>query len=258
MENQSTFIYKLLEVSSLLETTNNLEESLRDLASSVAYILEAQRCSIMLISELEQQEDNQYYIQVFTHYGNLPPSAYQEVTLLNKGIAGYVAATGQPLLIKDITQSPFLSAARYPQENNPSLICAPIVIKKQVLGVINVSCPTQKPCFDEKDLQLLKVFTQSTAKTLHIAQLQAMLKSRFVTMAVVNQLEDTPVSESISIHPNPTLLAKLVAKSFFRELTNSGFGPNQIIEISTEVLNLLQNTLNRHKQRLTKGEDVRE
>ena len=75
-------------------------------------------------------------------------------------------------------------------------------------------------------------------------------------MAVTNQLEDTPVNKSITIHPNPTLLAKLVAKSFFRELTKSGFGPNQIIEIATEVLNLLHNTLNKHKQRLAKGEII--
>lgn len=254
MENRAKFIYKLLEVSSLLETTTYLEECLREIASTVAHTLFSQRCSIMLICEQEDHKDNEYYLQVFTHYGNLPPSAYQEVTRLNKGIAGYVVATGQPLLIKDITQSPFLSVASYPQQENSSFICAPIIINKRVIGVINVSFPILKICFDEKDLQLLTLFTQSTAKTIHLAQLQAILKSRFVAMAVANELEDKPVSESITFHPNPTVLAKLVAKSFFRELTKSGFGPNQIIEIATEVLNLLQNTLNRHKQRLAKGE----
>ncbi|WP_013323803.1 GAF domain-containing protein [Gloeothece verrucosa] len=256
MENRSNFIYKLLEVSSLLDTTTNLEECLQEIASSVAQWIGAKRCSVMLISELEEQGDEQCYLRVFTHYGNLPPSAYQELTQVNKGIAGYVAATGQPLLIKDITQSPFLSAARYPQPENSSLLCAPIILSQRVIGVMNVSFPVDKSCFNEKDLKVLQLFTQEAGKTIHLSQLQAILKSRFVAMAVLNELEDKPVSQSITIHPNPTRLAKLVAKSFFVELTKSGFGPKQIIEIATEVLNLLQNTLNRHKQRISKGDTM--
>jgi GAF domain-containing protein len=254
MDNQRELIYKLLDVSNLLETGTNLEESLREIASTAALILKARRCSIMLLSEAYSHGQEQYYLQVFTHYGNLPPSAYQEITRINNGIAGYVAATAQPLLIKDITQSSFLSAARYPHQENHSFISAPVIITKQVVGVINVSNPSHKSYFDEDDLQLLKLCTQYTGKSLHIAQLQAILKSRFVAMAVARELEEQKAEESIAIHPNPTLLAKLVAKSFFRELTRVGFGPNQVIAIATEVLNLLQTTLDKHKQRLARDD----
>ncbi|MFN6233115.1 MAG: GAF domain-containing protein, partial [Microcystis sp.] len=40
------------------------------------------------------------------------------------------------------------------------------------------------------------------------------------------------------------------AKAFFKELTQAGFGTHQVIEIANEVLNLLQKTLNKHKNRL--------
>lgn len=254
MNDQTRFIYRLLGLSHLLATKANLEDSLRDIALTAAQTLKARRCSIMLLSELETQSNDEYYLQVFTHYGNVPPSAYQEITRLNNGIAGYVAATGQPLLIKDITQSPFLSSARYPEDENHSLISAPIIIDKEVIGVINVSSPQNKEFFEEYDLHLLKLFTEYTSKSIHLAQLQVILKSRFVEMAVARELEDKQEEESITLSPDPDRLAKLVAKSFFRELTKAGFGPTQIIEIATEVLNLLQKTLDKHKQRLARDD----
>jgi GAF domain-containing protein len=203
--------------------------------------------------QVEPQKE-EYYIQVFTHYGNLPQSAYQEVTRFNNGIAGHVAATGQALLVRDITQSPFMSAARYPHLENQSLMSAPIIITKQVVGVINMSGPTHKSYFEGQDLELLKLFSDYVAKFLHLVQLKAILKSRFVEMAVVRELEEQQAQESIVINPDPSRLAKLVAKSFFRELTKAGFGTNQVIAIATEVLNLLQNTLDRHKQRMDREE----
>ncbi|MFM7877051.1 MAG: GAF domain-containing protein, partial [Microcystis aeruginosa] len=38
------------------------------------------------------------------------------------------------------------------------------------------------------------------------------------------------------------------------ELTQAGFGTHEVIEIANEVLNLLQKTLNKHKNRL-EGKD---
>jgi hypothetical protein len=68
-------------------------------------------------------------------------------------------------------------------------------------------------------------------------------------------LEETPIENSVALNPNPNKFAKIVAKSFFKELTQAGFGANQIIEIASEVLNLLQTTLDKHRQRLTRDED---
>lgn len=256
MDNHKQLIHKLLDVSNLLEADANLEESLDEIATISASMLKAERCSILLVSEASHQGQDEYYLQVLTHYGDLPQSAYQEIIRINNGIAGYVAATGQPLLIKNITKSPFLSAARYPYLHSPSFISAPIIITKQVIGVINVSSPLDKDYFQEEDLHLLKLFARYAGKSLHIAQLQAILKSRFVAMAVARELEEQQAEDSISIHPDPNRLAKLVAKSFFRELTKAGFGPNQIIAIATEVLNLLQKTLDKHKQRLARDEST--
>ncbi|MGH2412873.1 MAG: GAF domain-containing protein, partial [Microcystaceae cyanobacterium] len=192
------------------------------------------------------------YLRVFTHYGNLPKAAYQEITRLNQGIAGYVAATGQPLLIKDISQSQFYKVARYLEDANKSLMSAPIMLGKQVMGVINVSSSIDKSSFDEQNLELLQLLALFIGKSIQIVQLQSISRSKFVEMAVACELGERYTEEPITATtlPNPNRLAKIVAKAFFQELTKAGFGPSQIIEIANEVLNLLQKNIDKYRKRL--------
>lgn len=245
-------ILKLVDITSVLEEQPNLEQGLREVAALTAQMLKTRRCSIMLLSETDAPKSQGACLKVFVHYGNLPPSAYAEVTPLNQGIAGYVAAAGTPLLVEDITKSEFAPAARYPDLENKSLMSAPIFLGEQAIGTINVSSPIEKACFDGEDLDTLNLFALFVGKSIYIAQLQTILRSKFVQMAVISDFAERQVPASVSLNPNPTKLAKIVAKSFFRELTQAGFGANQIIEIATEVLNLLQNSLSKYKERLTR------
>lgn len=241
---QSKFIFELIRASDLLEQQPNLEAGLREVARMTAQILDTQRCSIMLLADEGKENQSQSYLRVFTHYGHLSQSAYTEVVQLNQGIAGYVAATGQPLLIADITQSRFVSAARYSDEKNKSLISVPIMLSNKVIGVINVSSPTDGRCFEGADLEQLKLFSLYVGKSIQAVQLQNILKSRFVEMAIAQDYSQTSDPGAI-VNPQPGKLTKIVAKSLFKELTNAGFGANQIINISTEVLNLLQENLDK-------------
>ena len=79
---------------------------------------------------------------------------------------------------------------------------------------------------------------------------QNILKSRFVQMAVYRETQQGARPQSgAMVSPDPGRLAKIVAKTIFRELTAGGFGPNQIISVTSEVIDLLQQNLQRHKRR---------
>jgi L-methionine (R)-S-oxide reductase len=249
MENSNNFIYQLLDISSLLEVQTDLEKGLREVATLTAQVLKTRRCSIMLLTEAENSAKSGSYLKLFTHYGNLPSSAYQEMTPLNEGIAGHVAATGEALLIKNIARSQFAEVARYLEEANKSLMSVPIAFADRIIGVINVSNALEKDYFDESDLENLKIFALFVGKSVHIAQLQNILRSKFLEMAVMREISEDLLSENLAIAPNPSKLAKIAAKSFYQELTKAGFNTNQVIEAATEVLDLLQRNINRHKER---------
>jgi signal transduction protein with GAF and PtsI domain len=251
----NNFNPKLTDVALFLNVEGNLEDVFQKIASLTAHQLRARRCSIMLRSEQGLKGEISDYLQVFAHYGDLSPLAYQEIIKLDQGIAGSVAATGKPLLIKDITRSPFSNLARYPKTSkNNSCMAVPIMLNEQVIGVINLSFPLEKNSFELLDLEILQLFAQQASQSLQIVHLQGILKSRFVSMAVTREIAEIQSEHSIAVHPYPPKLAKIVAKAFFKELTQAGFGTHQVIDIANEVLSLLQKTLNKHKIRL-EGKD---
>ncbi|MFM7440897.1 MAG: GAF domain-containing protein, partial [Snowella sp.] len=110
LDRSTQAILKIVDINNILEEQHNLEAILRELAALTAQMLKARCCSILLLTETDPPKDQEAYLKVFTHYSNLPPSAYTEVTPFNQRIADRVAATGTPLLIEDITKSEFTLA----------------------------------------------------------------------------------------------------------------------------------------------------
>ena len=211
----------------------------------------------MLVSDGSTDEPSDRSLQVFAHYGELNRSAYRTSAPLNRGVAGTVATTGKSLLIPDIGRSAFRDMARYADSENPSFLSVPVFEGELVVGVINVSRPEGKSCFEERDREILELLSRQVARAIQFYQLQGMVRSRFVAMALTRELEEERGEGDLferAVRTPPPKLAKIVAKSFFKELTSAGFGPHQVIEIATEVLNLLQKTLDKHKNRL-EGKD---
>ncbi len=83
---------------------------------------------------------------------------------LGEGPVGWVAQKGRPLLISDFSKQKRYDAARfYPHLSARSVLCLPILAKKQVLGVIQMVNRLEEECFTENDCVLLqKLLDQST------------------------------------------------------------------------------------------------
>ncbi|MBE9222028.1 GAF domain-containing protein [Cyanobacterium stanieri LEGE 03274] len=244
------FLFQLLGVTNFLEKNSNVETGLKDLAYMSAQILESQKCSIMLLQtriiDSHGNKKQEPYLRVFTHYGDLPKEAYEEITQLNDGIAGYVASTGECLLVEDINKSPFVQVARQKEHDYKSLISAPIFIGNQVIGVINVSEQNNHKPFNEKDLEILKIFALFIGKSIQIIELQNMLQSRFLEIAVSKEVEKRG-NNITNITPDPAKVSHIVAKAIFKELSKGGFGSNQIINITGEILDLLREKIHREE-----------
>lgn len=263
MSSDLKLMFKLAGLARLLEADASLEDGLKGVANFTAHTLKADRCSIMLLSETDERQPG---LRLFTHHGYIPDSAYHEVTRFNDGIAGYVASTGAPLLIPDIARSEFAVMGRFLKDkSNRSLVSAPIYLTHRVIGVINVSGCRDRLYFQEEDLELLKISALFVGQSIHITQLQTMMRSKFVERAVLldwqegqtEALQQSPFSP-LAITPDPGRLAKIVARSFFKELTQADFSANQIIAIATEVLSLLQTNLNKHKKRIAREDEGEE
>lgn len=241
------FLGKLISSSQLIEQHANLEEGLTELARMTAELIHTDRCSIMLLSEPLDGEQ-EAHLRIFAHFGPLPPEALRATVRLSKGIAGHVLTTRQPLLVPDIAKSPFAQVARFIRSGNPSLISVPIEVASQAIGVINVKGPSDGPRLVQKDLELITIFALFIGKSIQTFQLQKLAESRILQMAILRERQQQAEGSTPQpIAPEPARIAKLVAKSLYRELTGAGFGPNGVIAVTSEVLSLLHHNLKQNK-----------
>jgi GAF domain-containing protein len=248
LDNVKTdYLIKLIGSSQLLEHHQTLEEGLTELVRLSAELLKVERCSIMLLSPAD--EDGEPRLHVFCHHGPLPAAALRDSMPLSRGIAGHVLRTGEPLFLADVQASAFAGLARGQDHSAPSLICAPIRVARDPIGVINVSDPLHGRPFTSDDLDLVQVFALVIGQSIQTFQLQRLAESRLLQMASLQDERQRSDASGRPISPDPARLAKLVAKNFFRELTDAGFGPNAVIAVASEVLSMLNETLAKHKER---------
>ena len=243
---QDQFV-KLLGLSSFLEQQGSLDECLDEIVAMSANILCSHNCSIMLFRE--DDLGGGMSLRMFAKFGEFPAAAASEVVKVSKGIAGHVAATAQPLLVRDILESEFQTLARAPEAASRSFICVPIIIGGKVIGVMNVKNPVAKRCFDNEDLNLSVFVALLVGKSIQVIELQNLLNSRFAQMSVVLESED--VSGAITPERyDADKLVKMLSRSFYREMTNAGFGRAHIISAASEIISLLTLTMQKHEKRI--------
>jgi L-methionine (R)-S-oxide reductase len=228
---------------------NNLEESLSQQVAMAATLVDAASCSIML---LNTGEGEAMRMSMYARHGTLPDAALTASVASGEGIAGRVLASGTALLVADIEQSSYAALARRRDGRAGSLMCAPIRIDGKIVGVINASRPApDKPdqaSFGETELRLLEVAALFIGKSIQVQQLQRLLDSRFAQLALLQEAKHKVGQSVLTAYRNPEDVARILARSFFREMTKAGFEPPQIVGAATELIGQLNVHLNSKKR----------
>lgn len=86
---------------------------------------------------------------------------------VGEGITGWVAATGKPLLVRNVRRD-----RRYVtvKEDIQSELAVPLVVEDKLIGVLNVDS-THADAFDEEDLDLLTLLSRQSAQVIRNGQL---------------------------------------------------------------------------------------
>ncbi|MDK9716914.1 MAG: sensor domain-containing diguanylate cyclase [Trichlorobacter sp.] len=141
----------LLEIGKTLISSLELREVLQAIMSQVERLLQPKTWSLLLVDE----ETNELCFEIA-----VSPVAQELKGIrlkMGEGIAGWVAQSGQPLLIADVSQDPRLASHVAEEVEYPvsSILCAPLKIRDRVLGVIELINTVGERTFDGDDLPLL-------------------------------------------------------------------------------------------------------
>ncbi len=106
---------------------------------------------------------------------------------LGEGIAGYVAANGEPMVInpEDITRK--FSAHRKTGRNITSALCIPLMAKGRAIGVLNINRVDRDRPFTAGDARVLAVFGEHTAVAIQKVEDYRSLDSRASLLEEANR-----------------------------------------------------------------------
>lgn len=239
---------RLHDLAVFVRAGEDLRTHLRELVDLAASVTDARACSIMLLSE---GEDEAPRLKVWCSNDELPASAWDQTTGRGERIAGRVLELGTPLLIADIGQSEFAPLARQRNSVGASFICTPIAVGRHVIGVMNLSSRAGSTAFDESDLALAEIVAALIGKSVQVERLQTLLRSRVAHLSLAQE-EKQVVAQLTDGTVPPARVAKLLAKSFFKDLSSAGFDPGQIIEAASEIIALVSTDIRRFKRRAEK------
>lgn len=220
-------------------------ESLQDRVARAAGVIGAASCSVMLLGSEGEGEPS---MSIHAHHGPLPSAALQAAIRRGEGISGRVLASGKALLVADIRESEFASFARRGSELGSSLVCAPIQVEGRIVGVINAANGKGAAAFDETALCLLQIMASFLGSYLQGRHLRHLLGSRFAQLALLQEAGAAPPESSRLAYRNPEQVARILARSFFREMHRAGFGSVQILSAASELIGQLNHDIQREQQ----------
>lgn len=246
VSSENRLLARLLHLDIIPRAEGNLDDKLQQLAAMAARVSHAANCAILLCGE---DEDGNPMPGICANHGHFPASIYQDSMKTARHRYEVSLTNGQSLLLDDSWRDPAPQA----REASPGqAILAPIQIEGKTIGVLNVNAPLGKTEFDETDAGLLSVIALFIGKSIQVYQLQNVLNSRFAQIALAHDANQAIGSVVLSTAQDPNQMAKIVAKSFYRELSKAGFASSQIINAATEIISQLSTSISKHSKRMTR------
>ena len=147
----------------------------------IAMVLDVEIVSLMLLDESEG------VLRIVQAKGLEPEVQRTASNAVGEGISGWVAKTGEPLLVRDLSTDPtFGSREPNPKYRTSSLMCVPLKVNGKTIGVMNASNKETGEPFDEHDLAMFTTFSCAVSLSLATAQLYEQLTTSVDELAVTN------------------------------------------------------------------------
>ena len=154
------------EVGKTLASTLDLQKILQTIMEKISDFLQPDTWSLLMLDENTQE----LYFEIAIGAG---ANKLKDVRLkLGEGIAGWVAANGEPVLVEDVKTDPRFSAKfdELTQIDTRSVVCVPIKGRERVLGVIELINCLGKDSFRNEDIPILKNLADYAAIALENAR----------------------------------------------------------------------------------------
>ncbi len=226
----------ILDFSIDLNNIFDIEQLSHFIVERSAQILEAQKCSLMLVDETTSE----LYIKASI---GLPKEIIKsDRTKIGESIAGIAVLKNCPILVQNIDYEPLFKNYKKNHYLSRSFMSAPVVFKEQILGTINITDKIfgHTP-FSQTDLKILEMIAKQAAICLTNAQLFSNLRNLAQTDSLTNLLNHRTFMERLAQeierskrYPTPLSLLMIDIDNFkiFNDTHGHQEGDHLLIQIS--------------------------
>ncbi|HNT35357.1 MAG TPA: GAF domain-containing protein, partial [bacterium] len=166
MDSRLEDVTMLHNISRSLMSILDVDDLLRNIVDSVKERLCVASCSLLLLDQ------NKAQLQIHAASGNRFDNKMLRETRIpvGEGISGTVAQTGEPILVRDIESDPTWGRSNRAGYSSRSLLCVPMKVQDEVIGVLNVNEKKNGTPFDEYDLKILSILAANASAALASAR----------------------------------------------------------------------------------------
>jgi diguanylate cyclase (GGDEF)-like protein len=167
-------VARLLEMIRTLVLTESQDDLLRLIMEMSAELVGATNGSLMIVDKKNK------VLRVASALGMHHLVARSLSASMGEGIAGRVALSGAPLLIRDIEQEPQVGRRNRNRFATKSCISLPLHFKGKTIGVLNLADKKNNAPFSTTDLDILTSFTEQA--TIILERAATLKKARLNTI----------------------------------------------------------------------------
>ena len=168
---------QLIQVTTQLNSTLNLNALLQLIMTSAAELLHAETSSLMLVDE----ETQELTFEVAT--GEPGEEVVKYRVPPGQGIAGWVVENAKPLVIDNPSEDSrfYGTIDKSIGFETRDILAVPLIVKDRVIGVVEVINKKDAPGFSQKDLELAVALTNQASVAIDNTRMYARLADAVVT-----------------------------------------------------------------------------
>jgi sigma-B regulation protein RsbU (phosphoserine phosphatase) len=168
----------LLEVADVVNTTLDLDTTLKRVAELVRKVIDYEIFGILLLNEKTQELRFRFSV------GHSKETAERMRIKVGEGVTGLAAQRREAVLVNDVTQHPeYISAV----PNVRSELAIPLIIKNRLIGVIDIESQNTN-VFTEEHKRLLTLIASRMAVGIENARLYTQTTRQARTLLLLNEI----------------------------------------------------------------------